>query len=197
MRITFVGAAQVGALGNICIVPCLGARLRPTPELEKAMGQIEVRAEAQTSAGPARVFALLKDGSTWTEWSMFSSYALERPGPIDPLGVGSVRVFATRISKTREEVVEIVPDQRLSYTLLSGLPFVGYRADVELEPRAGGGTLIRWSSRFRVKRFGTGWFWSWIMKRSLRTVAGQLADGAANPMIAPSSGLDPRTSETG
>jgi uncharacterized protein YndB with AHSA1/START domain len=154
------------------------------------MGQIEVRAEAETSAGPERVFALLKDGSTWTQWSMFTSYELERPGRIDPLGVGAVRVFSTRVSKAREEVVELVPYRRLSYTLLSGLPFVGYRADVELEPRPNGGTLIRWFSRFSVKHFGTGWFWAWFMKRTLRTVIAQLAAGAANPMIAPQAGLE-------
>lgn len=154
------------------------------------MERIAVSAEGETSAGPARVFALLKDGSTWTQWSMFDSYELERPGAIDPLGVGSVRVFATRISKTREEVVELVPNRRLSYTLLSGLPFVRYRADVELEPRAGGGTLICWNSRFRVRYFGTGWFWAWFMKRTLRTVTSQLAVGAANPTIAPQIGIE-------
>lgn len=157
------------------------------------MGQIEVRAEAETSASPARVFALLKDGSTWPQWSLFDSYELERPGQIDPLGVGSVRVFATRVSKTREEVVELVPNRRLSYTLLSGLPFVGYRADVDLEPRPGGGTLIRWCSRFRVKHFGVGWFWAWFMKRTLTTVTTQLAGGATNSMIAPHADLDPQS----
>jgi hypothetical protein len=153
------------------------------------MELIEVSTQVETSANPARVFALLKDGSTWTQWSMFDSYALERPGPADPLGVGSVRVFATRVSKTREEVVETAPDRRLSYTLLSGLPFVGYRADVDLEPGPGGGTLIRWRSRFRVKHSGTSWFWRWFMKRTLRTVAGQLAIGAADPTVAPGAGL--------
>ena len=161
--------------------------------LETAMGQIEVSTEAETSASPGRVFALLKDGSTWPQWSMFESYGLERPGQIDPLGIGSVRVFATRVSKTREEVIELIPDRRLSYTLLSGLPFVGYRADVDLQERPGGGTLIRWRSRFGVKRSGTGWFWSWFMKRTLRTVTAQLSDGAANPKIAPQAGLGLQT----
>ena len=157
------------------------------------MGQIEVRAEAVTSASPARVFALLKDGSTWTQWTIFKSYELERPGRVEPLGVGSVRVFTTQVSKTREEVVELTPNRRFSYTLLSGFPFVGYRADVDLEPHPGGGTSIRWRSRFRVKRFGAGWFWAWIMKRTLRTVTAQLSDGAANPMIAPGAGLVTQT----
>jgi len=157
------------------------------------MGQIEVSAEAETSASPARVFALLKDGSTWTQWSMFKSYELERPGQAEPLGLGSVRVFTTSVSKTREEVVELIPSRRLSYTLLSGLPFVGYRADVDLEPRPGGGTFIRWCSRFRVKRFGAGWFWTWVMKRTLRSVTAQLAVGAANPVISPNAGVDPQT----
>ena len=156
------------------------------------MGQIEVSARAETTASPARVFALLKDGSTWTQWTMFKSYELERPGDAEPLGVGSVRVFTTAVSKTREEVVELTPDRRFSYTLLSGFPFVGYRADVDLEPRPGGGTSIRWCSRFRVKRSGTGWFWALIMRRTLHTVTGQLARGAANATIAPQLGLDPR-----
>lgn len=147
------------------------------------MRQIEVSAEAETRASPARVFALLKDGSTWPQWSMFDAYELERPGREDPLGVGSIRVFMTKVSRAREEVVELEPDRRLSYVLLSGLPFTDYRADVDLEPRPDGGTRIRWRSRFGAKQAGTGWFWAWFMTRTLRSVAEQLARGAADPTI--------------
>jgi hypothetical protein len=149
------------------------------------MRRIEVRAQSKTSAAPARVFALLKDGSTWPLWGPFKSFELERPGHTDPYGVGSVRVFATRVTKTREEVVELVAGRRLSYTLLSGLPFLDYRADVDLEALPGGGCSIRWRSSFRAKQMATGWFWSWLMTRTLRTVAAQLATGAADPTIAP------------
>ena len=152
------------------------------------MGQIEASAVAKSAASPARVFALLKDGATWPQWSLFDAFALERQGGADPLGVGAIRVFITKVSRAREEVVELVPDRRLSYVMLSGLPLVDYRADVELEPDADGGTVIRWRSRFGAKHFGTGWFWKWFMGRTLQTVASQLASAAPNPAIAPKAG---------
>jgi hypothetical protein len=40
------------------------------------------------------------------------------------------------VSRAREEIVELIPDRRLSYVLLSGYPFRDYRADVDLEPQA-------------------------------------------------------------
>lgn len=152
------------------------------------MPKIEVTASAETKASPDRVFALLKDGSTWPQWSLFDGYELERPGRDEPLGVGAIRVFSTKVSRAREEVVALETDRRLSYVLLSGLPFVDYRADVDLEPQAGGGTIIRWRSRFDVKHAGTAWFWRWFMQRTLRTVCAQLAAGAADPKIAPRDG---------
>ena len=50
------------------------------------MGQIEVRAEAETSASPARVFALLKDGSTWPLWSWTRRRMRSRSAP-PPTGI--------------------------------------------------------------------------------------------------------------
>jgi hypothetical protein len=56
--------------------------------------------------------------------------------------VGAIRVFITKVSRAREEIVELIPDRRLSYVLLSGYPFRDYRADVDLEPTGDGGTVI-------------------------------------------------------
>jgi uncharacterized protein YndB with AHSA1/START domain len=142
------------------------------------MGTVRVEARAESRAAPGAVFALLKDGATWPRWSMFDAFVLERPGREERLGVGAIRVFSTRISRVREEVVEIVPDRRLSYVLLSGLPLVGYQADVELEPRADGGTGIWWRASFDVRWSGTGWFWRLVMRVVLARVAGALAVGA-------------------
>jgi uncharacterized protein YndB with AHSA1/START domain len=152
------------------------------------MGQIVVSAAAKSAASPARVFALLKDGSSWPQWSLFDAFVLERQGAAEPLGVGAIRVFITKVSKAREEVVELIPDRRLSYILLSGLPLTHYRADVDLEPGEHGGTVIHWRSRFGAKHLGTGWLWKWLMRRTLQTVANQLAEAAANPTIAPKAG---------
>jgi uncharacterized protein YndB with AHSA1/START domain len=139
-------------------------------------GRIRVAAAATSSADPARVFALLKDGSTWPDWTMFDSFELERPGRDEPYGVGAIRVFITRVSRAREEVVEIVPDQRLGYVLLSGFPFRDYRANVDLEPLPGGGTSISWRASFNPKYLG--WFWRLFMTRVLATIVAHLAAAA-------------------
>jgi hypothetical protein len=55
----------------------------------------------------------------------------------------------------REEVVEVVPERRLSYVLLDGMPLDGYRADIDLTP-VDGGTEVRWRSRFTARRRGMG-----------------------------------------
>ena len=57
----------------------------------------------------------------------------------------------TSTGRTRscERIVELVPDQRLSYALESGLPLRGYRADVDLEPN-GDGTKLRYDADAQV-----------------------------------------------
>ena len=67
----------------------------------------------------------------------------------------AIGTFTTGRTKSREEIVELIPDRRLSYSLLSGLPLQNYRADIDLTPTASG-TDIRWHSTFNA-RVGTGW----------------------------------------
>jgi hypothetical protein len=92
-------------------------------------------------------------------------------------------VFRTPTSCATEEVVELIPDRRLSYVLLSGMPFRDYRADVDLAPLQDGGTSIRWQSSFHAKYPGTGWFWRMVMNRVLKNTAEKLAAGAEDPAI--------------
>jgi hypothetical protein len=150
-----------------------------------SVGRIAVSATARSRAPAEVVFGLLKDGATWPRWSMFDAFELERPGTGDPLGVGAIRVFITRVSKVREEVVEMVDGALLSYVLLSGLPMKDYRADVGLEAMPDGSTLIHWRARFDPKIAGTGWFWRMMMTRVLRTVSQQLAAAAERASVAP------------
>lgn len=147
------------------------------------MRPINIAATACSSATSSDVFALLKDGSTWPRWSMFSAFELERAGEPDPLGVGAVRVFVSPSRRASEEVVEIVEGRQLSYILLSGMPFRDYRADVCLEPRSSGGTKISWQAHFEVERFGTRWFWKWVMLWALGSTARRLAKAATDPSI--------------
>jgi Polyketide cyclase / dehydrase and lipid transport len=129
---------------------------------------------AHSSADAQTLYALLADGASWPTWSPIGSFALERPGACAPEGLGAVRVFRTGRVRSREQLVELVPGQRLSYVLLSGLPLRGYRADVDLTPN-GAGTDIRWRSRFTAKVPGTGW----LYRRSLARFIQRCADGLA------------------
>jgi len=139
-------------------------------------GDIRVGGTANSRANPAAVFSLLKDSAGWPRWSMFTSSGLERAGDHDPEGVGAVKTFSTHFTKTREQVTELIPDQKLSYVLLSGFPFRNYHADVVLTS-TGSGTRIDWTATFQC-RYGTGWFWRRFMNRILSDLARQLAAAA-------------------
>jgi hypothetical protein len=135
------------------------------------------KAVEQTATTPARadvVFGLLRDGATWPEWSPIDSYELERPARDEPEGLGAIRRFRTGRYLMREEIVELVPGRRFSYRLLSGLPVLGYRADVDLEPN-GNGTVIRWHASFVPEYFGTGW----LIRRRLNQVFRRFVEGLA------------------
>jgi uncharacterized protein YndB with AHSA1/START domain len=139
---------------------------------------IRVQATATSTAPPQAVFALLKDGATWPDWTIFDAFELVQPGEGGPSGVGEIHVFSTALTRAREEIVELVPDRRLSYILLSGFPFRDYRADVDLSAREDGGTSIEWRAAFDPKYKGTGWFWRLFMTAVLKKVASDLAAAA-------------------
>jgi uncharacterized protein YndB with AHSA1/START domain len=146
------------------------------------MTTISISAEARSRAEPAIVFALLKDGDTWPAWAMFDAFVLERPGVDEPMGVGAIRVFITKATRAREEVVELIPNRRLSYILLSGFPFTDYRADVDLTA-VDGGTVIRWSASFAPNQPWLGWFWKRFMIWVMSSTAARLAAGAEDPTV--------------
>lgn len=139
-----------------------------------------------TSADPSTVYAILRDGASWPEFSPLDSFELVRPGDdgLPGEGVGARRTFRTKQAIGTvvglEEVVVAEPDRRFGYVLLAGLPLRDYVATVELTPTAGGGTSIHWTSTFSAKVPGTGW----LFRRNLgdfirRTVEGLGAYAAA------------------
>lgn len=138
------------------------------------MRRIEISVTVDCRTDPAVIFGFLKDGSTWPRWAMFDSFELERPGRHEIYGVGAIRVFSTKVSRSREEVTELVPDRRIAYVLLSGFPLRDYRAEVNLIPMHAG-TTIAWRASFSPKYPGTGWFWRLFIKAVLATTARQLA----------------------
>lgn len=131
-----------------------------------------------SSAAPAGdVFALLRDGASWPQWGTWTDFTLEQPGADSAQGAGAVRVFTSRTAGrtvvARERVLELVPDRRLGYELLSGLPLRNYRAGVDLEPD-GAGCTIRWQARFDGAPFGTGGLYRRVLASFLRDAAGRV-----------------------
>lgn len=80
---------------------------------------------------PGAVFASLLDRSSWPAWSGHHAFELVRPGVAGPYDVGSVGLLRSGRRVMREEIVEVVADRRIGYTLLGGLPLRGYRADFD------------------------------------------------------------------
>lgn len=130
------------------------------------MRRLEIDARATTTADPATVYALLRDGASWPTWSPLGSFELERPGDTEREGLGAIRVFRTKQlvgeTRSRERIVELIPDRRLSYELVSGMPLRDYRADIDLELTESG-AAIRWHSTFYPKTVGTGWFYRGVL----------------------------------
>ena len=138
------------------------------------MRRRHIEVTQRSAAAPPAVFALLVDGGSWPRWSPIEAFDLERTGDPPPEGVGAIRVFRRGRTTGRDEIVEVVPDRRLSYRSLSGLPVRDYRAHVDLEPE-GDGTAIRWEASFAPKIVGAGW----LLERGLRRFLEQCARGLA------------------
>ena len=81
----------------------------------------------------------------------------------------------------REEIVEVIPNERVAYTLLSGFPLLEYRAQTTLEKMATG-TRITWESSFFPKYPTTGAFWRVLMSWTLKTFVRSLARAAEDPV---------------
>ena len=136
------------------------------------MARQRIEHTAVTAADPATVYALLRDGSTWPAWGPIDSFALARPGADEPEGVGAVRELRSGRVTGRDEIVELVPDRRLSYAHTSSLPVRDYRGDVDLEALPGG-TRIRWTVAFDPKFPGTGP----LVRRALDGFVAKLTEG--------------------
>jgi polyketide cyclase/dehydrase/lipid transport protein len=138
------------------------------------MKRQRIEHHATAVADTATVYALLRDGAGWPSWSPIESFELERPGAGEPEGIGAARLFRVGRVVGHDEIVELVPDRRFSYTNTSNVPYRDYRGDVDLEPVAEG-TAIRWMSQFDPKLPGTGW----LLRRGLDGFIAKLTEGLA------------------
>ena len=134
--------------------------------------------EGHADAPRERVWALVADGASWSEWARFTKSSLEKEGDPPPDGVGAIRNFGTGFSKSREEVVEFQPPSRFAYRLLKGLPLDDYLAVVTLDEDRGG-TKITWHSTFTKSRIpGTTGFYRWFLSRFITDLIKCLAKAA-------------------
>ncbi|WP_436771864.1 SRPBCC family protein [Yinghuangia sp. YIM S09857] len=142
------------------------------------MAGYRTEATARSSAPPEAIWALLADGPNWPTWTPIGAYKLERPGPADRDGLGSIRIFSTKrptgTVHLREEIVEFEPGKRLRYVVHSGLPVRGYEGTVELFPDSDG-TTITWSSVFEANPL-----LGRLVRRSLQGVVEACAKGLAD-----------------
>lgn len=147
-------------------------------------GRVTVSCERLSNADAATIFELLSDSSTYPRWSAIDAYEMERPGTSAPHGIGEVRVFKSKLKAfplvtfvVREEVVDLVRNRFMAYTLLSGLPMRNYRGETSLEPLDDGGTRIIWQSSFDHRPV-MGWVMKQFMKWVLATLTTALAKAA-------------------
>ena len=116
------------------------------------------------------------------------------PGEGDGDGVGAASHPGGVAGSGRGRVVELVPDRRLGYVPLAGVPLRDYRANVDLPPRAAW-TAIRWYAdsppRFpgtgAVVRMGAGRFLA-----TATTAPAARAPGRPPPAVRPEAGSGPR-----
>ena len=104
-----------------------------------------IDAQAESTAVPGAVWALLADATTWATWGAWTEVEVEGGGPQGP---GSVRRLVKAPFRLRERVTDWEPGARMGYELLEGMRVEDYRATVTLEPTGAGGTLVRWRSTY-------------------------------------------------
>jgi hypothetical protein len=124
------------------------------------------------------VWSILSDHRRYSEWNPVPVSELEVEGSPDPDGVGAVRKLGARPIFARERVLEFDPPRHLAYTVVSGIPVRGYRADVELFATADGGCDIRWTGSFESAPPGMRGLLRAFLQRVLDDMASRLAKEA-------------------
>src|SRR4051795_8268282 len=148
--------------------------LSPRHQEHTAMARQHIEHRATTTADPATVYALLRNGATWPAWAPIDSFELEREGAGEREGIGAVRVLRSGRVTGRDTIAELVENRRFAYTHESSLPVKDYRGSVDLD-RGDGGTAIRWVSEFDPKIPGTGA----LMRRALDGFIAKVVSGLA------------------
>ncbi len=94
-------------------------------------------------------------------------------------GVGAVRAFRTGRIVTGERLTVVEPPHHLAYQDAFNMALRDYDAHVRLAVAVDGGTDISWEGRYRMKPV-TGWVLPFVLPRTMRRLADDLAAQAAS-----------------
>ena len=153
-----------------------GGGANPRTKLS-GVGRYVIEQTARTSASPAAVYRLLRDGSTWPVWGPLDRFELEREGEGEPEGVGAIRVLGSGRIKGRDEITGFEQDREFRYVHLGGLPVRNYEARVTITP-VDSGADITWRTTFDPKFPFTGMFVHRALVKFITMCVQGLADHA-------------------
>ena len=137
------------------------------------MGTLHVEAEQSAQAAPGIIWALISDVTTYPRWGPWSEARYQRPGDTSPRGPGAVywlrssRRYGLRYPVSVEQILDAEQGRHLAYAVIDGIPVRNYRADITLEPAAGG-TRIHWAASWDRTLAGR------LVHRSLRKLYPQI-----------------------
>lgn len=132
-----------------------------------------------TTAPPRTLFAIVSDGSRWSEWAspLIPYSAWESRGPAGDGGVGAIRAVGTRKKPTREMTTIHEPDHRHGYTMLTDGPIRDYQAEVTFT-EAAGGTQVTWRGGYETRWRVVGLAYWLVLRVVLGTLSRKLVAAA-------------------
>lgn len=143
------------------------------------MNRYECVIRRHTTAAPRTLFAIVSDGSRWSEWArpLIPYSAWETRGPADDGGVGAIRAVGTRKKPTREMTTIHEPDHRHGYTMLADGPIRDYQAEVTFTEDAHG-TQVIWRGRYETRWRLVGLAYGLVLRVVLGTLSRKLVTAA-------------------
>lgn len=143
------------------------------------MNRYECVIRRHTTAAPRTLFAIVSDGSRWSEWArpLIPYSAWETRGPADDGGVGAIRAVGTRKKPTREMTTIHEPDHRHGYTMLADGPIRDYQAEVTFTEDAHG-TQVIWRGRYETRWRIVGLAYRLVLRVVLGTLSRKLVTAA-------------------
>ncbi|TGB39387.1 SRPBCC family protein [Mycolicibacterium peregrinum] len=147
--------------------------------MSRTVNRYECVIRRHTKASPRTLFAIVSDGSRWSEWArpLIPYSAWETRGPADDGGVGAIRAVGTRRKPTREMTTIHEPDRRHGYTMLADGPIRDYQAEVVFTETAGG-TQLTWRGRYETRWRVVGLTYWLVLRVVLGTLSRKLVAAA-------------------